>query len=107
MHLLKSALVASLVAVFGTISHQTQINGLPVGIVLALAGVILGAFECRATNPGRIGFPILMGLFVFVSAQDWTGDKLLPANELGILWSYGAVLLAALVSLWPRTRSQR
>lgn len=107
MHLPKSALVASLVAVFGTISHQTQINSLPVGIVLALAGVILGAFECRSTNLGRITFPILMGLFVFVSAQDWSGDKLVPANELGLVWSYGAVLLSALVSFWPRIRSQR
>lgn len=107
MHLLKSALIASFVAVFGTISHQTQINGLPVGIVLALAGVILGAVECRSTNLGRITFPILMGLFVFVIAQDWTGDKLVPATELGIVWSYGAVSLAALVSLWPRIRSQR
>lgn len=107
MHLLKSVQVASLVAVFGTISHQTQINGLPIGIVLSLAGVILGAFECRSTKVGRMTFLIVMGLFVFVSAQDWTGDKLVPANELGLVWSYGAVLLAALVSLWPRIRSQR
>lgn len=106
MHLPKSALAASFVAVFGTISHQTQMYGLPVGIVLSLACAIIGAVTSRTSPLGRITFPILMGFFIFVSAQDWTGDKLVPANELGIVWSYGAVLLAVLVSLWPRIRPQ-
>lgn len=41
---------------------------------------------------------------IFVAAQDLTGDKMIPANELGTIWSYGSVAIAILVLLWPKFR---
>jgi len=107
MQSLKAVFVALLVAVFGTISHQTQINGLPLGILLAFAAVVIGALESRQGRYSRLVFPVALGLFTFLFAQDWSGDKLIPANEIGYIWSYGAVLLASIVSLWPKVRTHR
>jgi hypothetical protein len=44
---------------------------------------------------------------MFVFSEDWTGDKVLPANELGLIWTYGSVLVAALVSMWPKIKTYR
>jgi FtsH-binding integral membrane protein len=103
-----AVLVASfLVAVFGTIPHQSILQGLPIGILISYALVLFGALEFRSRRFGRPAFPVFLGIWIFVFSQDWTADKLIPSNELGLTWSYGAILLAAIVALWPRLKFQR
>jgi len=104
MESLKAILVSLLVAVFGTLIHQTQINGLPIGILAAFSALLFGSLESRRGRYGRLIFPIAVGVLVFIFAQDWSGDKLIPASESGNIWSYGAVLLAIFAALWPNLR---
>lgn len=93
--------------VLGTLSHQTQLSSYPIGLALSFAVVSIGALRARKENLSRIMFPLVFGLLIFLFAQDFTRDKLIPANSLGIIWSYGSVALATLVSLWPKNKVQR
>ena len=95
------ALVAS---VFGTIFHQSELGIVPLGLILSLAGVALLAIEARTNWPKRIGFITAFAAVVFLAAQDFTGDKMIPANEIGTIWSYGSVGLAILITMWPKLR---
>lgn len=96
--------LAVVAGVFGTIFHQSQSGLFPLGLVLSLTGVALLAIEARGKWPKRIGFLFGFMPLIFVAAQDLTGDKLIPANELGTIWSYGSVGLAILILLWPTVR---
>lgn len=94
-------------SVFGTIAHQTELSNLPVGLALSYASVAIGALEARQEKLGRLFFLFEFGLLIFLFAQNITRDTLIPANSLGIMWAFGSVALAALVSLWPRMRVHR
>lgn len=107
MKVLIVLVLAFLIAAAGTAFHQTFLSSYPVGIVLALTAVLLGSIEARSKGKGRYLFPVAVVIWVFVFSQDWTGDKLIPANELGFIWTYGSVVSAALVSLWPKLRAYR
>jgi hypothetical protein len=100
-------LLAFVIAVAGTAFHQTNLGGFPVGIVLAFSALLLGSIEARNRGKVRYLFPVFLGIWIFIFSQDWSGDKLLPANELGFIWTYGSVLVAALVSMWPKIRTYR
>jgi hypothetical protein len=107
LQVLTSLLLAFFIAVAGTAFHQTNLGGFPVGIVLAFSALLLGSIEARNRGKVRYLFPVFLGIWIFVFSQDWSGDKLLPANELGFIWTYGSVLVAALVSMWPKIRTYR
>ncbi len=96
--------LAVVAAVFGTIFHQSDLAGLPLGLILSLAGVALLAIEARSTWPKRLGFLITFGVIVFLAAQDFTGDKMIPANEIGTICSYGSVGLSILITMWPKLK---
>jgi hypothetical protein len=100
-------LAATAAAIFGTIAHQTLFASLPAGIALSFAAVAIAALEARQEKLGRVIFPIALGLLMVVFSQDLSGDKLIPATMLGLVWSFGSVGLAALISLWPKIKSQR
>lgn len=97
--------LALVAGVFGTIFHQSQSAQLPLGIILSLAGVALLAIESRGAWSKRIGFLAGFLPLIFIAAQDLTGDKMIPANELGTIWSYGSAGLAILIMLWPKIKS--
>lgn len=105
--MIKVLLAASAAAVFGTIAHQTELSNLPVGIALSFAAVAIAALEARQEKLGRLLFPVVFCLLIFLIAQNFTRDTLIPANILGFSWSFGSVALAALVSLWPKIKVQR
>lgn len=107
MQVLIVLLLAFVIAVAGTAFHQTNLGGFPVGVVLAFSALLLGSIEARNKGNVRYLFPVLLGIWIFVFSQDWSGDKLLPANELGIAWTYGSVLIATLISLWPKMKTYR
>ncbi len=96
--------LALVAGVFGTIFHQSQSGLFPLGLILSLAGVALLAIEAKGSWPKRIGFLVGFMPLIFVAAQDLTGDKMIPANELGTIWSYGSVGIAILILLWPKFR---
>lgn len=96
--------LALVAAVFGTIFHQSESGPLPLGLILSLTGVALLALEARSNWPKRIGFLIAFLPIIFLAAQDFTGDKMIPANNLGTIWSYGSAGIAILILMWPRIK---
>ncbi len=107
MECLKTVFTALLVGLFGTISHQTQMEGLPVGILAGFAAVVIGAVESRLGGYTRLLFLFAFVALLYFFAQDWSGDKLIPANTLGLLWSHGAVLVTTVVCLWPKMKESQ
>jgi hypothetical protein len=105
--LFRVLLAAAAAGIFGTIAHQTQLASLPAGIALSFSAVAIGAIVARQAKLGRLLFPTALGILIFVFSQNLTGDKLIPANTLGFVWSFGSVSVAALISLWPKIKSQR
>ena len=102
--LLGSAVAGIFVAVAGTVAHQTQVNGAPVG--LAVAGIVVLAFaiQSRAITGklGAIFFAAALAGTIFWTGLEFHEDKMIPANQLGLIWSYGAIGLAAVVVIWPK-----
>jgi threonine/homoserine efflux transporter RhtA len=102
--LLGSAVAGIFVAVAGTVAHQTQVNGAPVGLVVA--GIVVLAFAIQSrTITGKLGaifFAAALAATIFWTGFDIHNDKMIPANQLGLIWSYGAIGLAAIVVIWPK-----
>ena len=103
---ISAALKAATVAVFGTIVHQSLLfDKLPIGSVLSLSLVLLVALQIRITSglrgPNVFFASVVLGL-LFLFSQSFWQDKMIPANQAGFIWSYGAAVLAFLVAMWPR-----
>ncbi len=107
MHVLIVLLLAFVIAVAGTAFHQTNLGGFPVGIVLAFSALLLGSIEARNRGKVRYLFPVFLGIWIFVFSQDWSGDILLPINQLSLVWTYGSLVTAAAITLWPNIPSKR
>jgi uncharacterized membrane protein HdeD (DUF308 family) len=95
-------------SVIGTVMHQTKLaNEVPIGLIFSLALVVMLAANIRDRQekklPG-VTFAIFLGAILFVIGQNLTGDILIPGNDLGLWWSYGAVGLATLIALWPKLK---
>jgi N-acetyl-1-D-myo-inositol-2-amino-2-deoxy-alpha-D-glucopyranoside deacetylase len=101
-----SLLIACFTGVLGTLLHQTKVQGeMPIGLIVSLGMVLMLSAFIRDNQKGRMpGFTFSISLAVFISfvSQNITGDILIPANNAGLWWSYGAICIAALVSLWPK-----
>ena len=99
-------LYASFAAIVGTLMHQTQVGDeIPIGLLFSLSLVLMLAGGIRDRQkrklPGLV-FTITLAAQLFLIAQNLTGDILIPANNAGLWWSYGAIGVAALVVLWPK-----
>ena len=108
---LGAVFVAALVAVVGTVQHQTHLGtGTPLGLIFGLSLVFMAAAFIRDRSRSKwpvLAFAMSLALIVFVIGQNLTGDILIPGNDLGLYWSYGSVGVAMLVALWPKfTRSK-
>ena len=108
---LLAVLKAATVVIFGTILHQSSLfDQLPIGSALSLALVLLVALQIRIASGFRspnifFAFVILGLLFLF--SQGFWQDKMIPANQAGFIWSYGAAVLAFAVAMWPRISSKQ
>ena len=102
--LLGSALAGGFVAMAGTVAHQTQVSGAQVGLVVASIVVLAFAMQARIKTGklGAIFFAAALAATIFWTGLDFHKDKMIPANQLGLLWSYGAIGLAAIVVIWPK-----
>lgn len=102
---LKGVLLAIAAAVFGTIAHQTNIQEVPVGLILGMSAVLMASISARSLGGvARLVFLISFVGLVFLFSQDLTGDKLIPQNQAGLIWSYGSALISASLTLWPKFR---
>ena len=94
------------VAVLGTVVHQSTTGPeMPIGLIMALAMVLFAATEVRTMGSQKLPsllFTITLAISVFLAAQDLTGDKLIPLGETGLIWSYGSIAIAIIVSAFPR-----
>lgn len=106
---LKGLLFALFAMVFGTITHQTQLaDGLPIGLFFSLSLVLMLAAAIRDRQKGKLPgfvFTLTLGIGLFAISRNIGGDILIPGNNAGLWWSYGAVGVAALVAMWPKLRS--
>ena len=102
--LLGSAVAGIFVAVAGTVAHQTQVDGAPVGIVVAGIVVLAFAIQSRAITGklGAIFFAAALAGTIFWTGLEFHEDRMIPANQLGLIWSYGAIGIAAIVVIWPK-----
>ena len=102
--LLGSAVAGIFVAGAGTVAHQTQVSGTPVGLVVAGIVVLAFAMQSRLITGklGAIFFAATLAATIFWTGLDIHNDKMIPANQLGLIWSYGAIGLAAIVVIWPK-----
>ena len=96
--------------VLGTIAHQATISigpvTLPIGLVLALAGVTALLAGLRLVLGDRlivffsaIG---LLGTIFILSLRSTGGSVLVPEGIPGLLWSVVPTLVATIVLAWPR-----
>ena len=96
-------------AVIGTLMHQTQVGDeIPIGLLFSLSLVLMLAGGIRDRQKGKLPglvFSITLAALLFLIAQNLTGDILIPANNAGLWWSYGAIVVAALVAFWPKLKS--
>ena len=107
---IKGALVgflyASFAAIVGTLMHQTQVGDeIPIGLLFSLSLVLMLAGGIRDRHKGKLPglvFALTIAVELFVIGLNLTGDILIPGNNAGLWWSYGAIGLAALVALWPK-----
>lgn len=104
LRLAASALAGLLVAVAGTVAHQTQVGAVPFGLVLALIVVLTYAMQARMRT-GKLGailYTAALALTIFWTGLDFHKDKMIPADDLGLIWAYGSIGLAAIVVIWPK-----
>lgn len=91
----------------GTLMHQTQVEGVPVGLMFSLSLVLLSAGAIRDKQTGKLpslAFTVTIAVAIFLIGQNFTTDILIPGNDLGLWWSYGSIGIAALVGLWPKLK---
>ena len=102
-------LCASFAAIVGTLMHQTQVaDEISIGLLFSLSLVLMLAAGIRDRQKGKLPglvFGLTIAVELFVIGQNLTGDILIPGNNAGLWWSYGATGVAALVALWPKLKS--
>ena len=102
-------LYASFASVVGTLMHQTNVgNEIPIGLLFSLSLVLILAGGIRDRQKGKLPglvFALTIAVELFAIGQNLTGDILIPGNNSGLWWSYGAIGVAALVALWPKLKS--
>jgi hypothetical protein len=108
---ISAVLKAATVAIFGTILHQSSLfDQLPFGSFLSLSLVLLVALQIRTASsfksPNLVFAFVILGL-IFLFSQGFWQDKMVPANQAGFIWAYGAAVLAFAVAMWPRISSKQ
>ncbi len=103
---IRALALALLVAVLGTVMHQTNLNGLPFGSGLALLIVLTVAINLRNNRASGWIFFAGLAVLIFFIGMDIHTDKMIPANFNGYLWSFGSVTIAAFVAMFPKFRNR-
>ncbi|SMH34408.1 N-acetyl-1-D-myo-inositol-2-amino-2-deoxy-alpha-D-glucopyranoside deacetylase [Rathayibacter oskolensis] len=107
--------VGAVVGAITTIAHQSTVTVagvvVPLGLLASLAAVLLLLLGLRLVMVDRfVAFCTAMGLLVaigFLALRSAGGSVLVPANGLGIAWTFLPALIALVVIAWPRVRAPR
>ena len=101
-----------LMGLAGTLMHQVKASNpeqTPIGLVVALVsvGALSVALRLLRSSRGALYLTsITFGITVFTLAQKQVGGEvLIPANDLGLIWSYGSIALCAAIILFPQIRA--
>ena len=101
--ILAALLAAPLAATFGTLVHQTRIEEAPIGVSLALGLVFWIALTLRQRARKAAGWIYAGALAVTLTIYSQPGDDvMIPATELGYAWSYGAIVISAILAAFPK-----
>ncbi|MCF8528662.1 MAG: hypothetical protein K9G13_01985 [Aquiluna sp.] len=101
-----SIIIALALVIIGTSIHQSLSNEFPVGLIAAGLLLFSAATNFRSNRVSSWIFTLTFVAGMMLTAQKSNQDAMLPANTLGFTWSYGAIALVLLVSIWPRIRSK-
>ena len=104
MAILRGITAGSVFGVLGTIFHQSIVSGLPFGLAMALLSLLFYGLSIRGDKIESWSFALWISTLVFVFAQDFGQDKLIPASTIGFAWAYGAIATALLVAMFPRLK---
>lgn len=107
--------VGAVVGAITTVAHQSTVTVggavLPVGLVASLAAVLLLLLGLRLVMIDRfVAFCTAMGLLGVIgllALRSAGGSVLVPANGLGVAWTFLPALIALVVIAWPRVRAPR
>ena len=102
--LLKGVFAGVVFATLGTIFHQSILSGVPFGLGMSLFSLFVYAASLRVSKTESWSFAVTVAALVFIYAQDFGQDKLIPATTFGYIWSYGAIAVVLLVAMFPRLR---
>ncbi|TFC14553.1 hypothetical protein E3O19_10130 [Cryobacterium algoritolerans] len=108
-------MVGAAFGVLGTIAHQATIVlgpvTIPIGLVLALAGVTALLAGLRLVVGDRLVVLLaaigLLGTIFLLSLRSEGGSVLVPEGLPGTLWTVGPTLVATIVLAWPRIPGRR
>lgn len=112
LRVLLAVALGAAVALLGAATHRTLWNGLPLGLVIALALTLSTAVLCRAwagmTTLAAAGLGWLV-LAQFVSLPGRGGDVIItdpsvaiPWAWAGVAWSYAGIAIFGVVAFLPR-----
>jgi len=103
----------------GTIAHAYRLGALPVGLLLALLGVVALLVAVRTLTHDRwaalaCGLGLVLATWVF-SGSGPGGSVIVPSGKLdalagvnlGIVWAVLVPLAAAIVVVWPARSAVR
>jgi N-acetyl-1-D-myo-inositol-2-amino-2-deoxy-alpha-D-glucopyranoside deacetylase len=103
-HIIVGLANALVFALLGTVFHQTSLAGVPIGLVMAMAATFVYAVSIRANKTRSWSFAIGYAALVALSAQEIGFDRMVPANQAGLIWSFGSIVAVLLVAMFPRFR---
>lgn len=107
-----SVAVGAVVGAITTVAHQSTVTVggavLPLGLAASLAAVLLLLLGLRLVMVDRfVAFCTAMGLLGVIgllALRSAGGSVLVPANGLGVAWTFLPALIALVVIAWPRIR---
>ena len=104
------------VGTIGTFKHQVGVSaatgtGLPIGLVLSLAMVVVFLAALRMSFPSRwfagAAAAGVVGAVALLSLPGASGGStVILLNTVGIVWTLAPAVLAAAVVGWPRLRTR-
>lgn len=100
---LAAVMLAVFVSVLGTLIHQTRFLELPVGVTVALGLTLWASYALRITARKASGwiFTVTLAILITAFAQE-ANDVMIPATDLGSIWAYGSIGIAAVVTAFPK-----